>query len=132
MTAKQASSAAYSVLRADSVLASLADPESGETVLVDPAKKGQPVEPTHVLTALFGRTVADRMLPVLASEGLSPADFALGAGHEVVHWWGYTARTVMQGFQRRGESEDVAKWLHVVLGLEPTAAEWSQLPKGSL
>lgn len=41
--------------------------------------------------------------------------------------WRGTARLSVEGFQRRGEADDVAKWVYITLALDANAAEWTSM-----
>lgn len=145
--AKQAAAVASTSLRADPWLLlvapdadvvgnrdSAAPSINNRWTVLDAGKRGATVNSdAESLTCLFGSAAAALMTRAMESKGLgSYRDaYLLGYGGEgqndIVGAWAGVARTVVQAFQRRGESEDVARWLPLQLALDPSAEEWGYM-----
>lgn len=41
--------------------------------------------------------------------------------------WAYLVGLIVQGYQRRGMSEEVGSWIYAKLAVDPMAEEWAQL-----
>ena len=46
---------------------------------------------------------------------------------EMVQWYASMARVAVQVHQRRGESDNVAHWLRLLLALDPNTPEWDDM-----